>query len=274
MTLDLPKTLVVTEQIAREAGALLREAMDKPRQIEYKGAIDMVTQYDKQAEALIVAALRDAFPDHVIIGEEGTGDGVDTAGHYTWIIDPIDGTTNFARGLPHFCTSIGLADPDGKPLLGVIYDPNRDECYKAYRGGGAYLNDRRLQVSNIRDAVQAVVVSEFGYDKWTNPDNNSDEWAQMLVRTQASISTGAAALDLCYVAAGRVDAFWVLECKAWDVCAGIVLVEEAGGRVSNYRGTLDGVYMGRRVVASNGHIHERILTILMMGMLAPRPNVR
>lgn len=273
MSLDLSKTLATAESIARQAGALLREAMGKPRQIEYKGAIDIVTQYDKQAESLIVVGLRESFPDHLIVGEEGTGEGVQTLGHYTWIIDPIDGTTNFAHGLPHFCTSIGLADPEGKPLLGVIYDPSRDECFKAVRGGGAFLNDTRLKVSDIRDASQALVLSEFPYSKWTDPDNNSDEWAQMLLRTQASISSGSAALDLCYVAAGRVDAFWVQGCKPWDVCAGIVLVEEAGGRISNYRGTMDGVYTGVRIVATNKHIHERILTILMMGPMAPRPKV-
>jgi myo-inositol-1(or 4)-monophosphatase len=274
MTPDLPKTLATAEVIARQAGAILREAVGKPRQIEYKGVIDLVTQYDKQVEAHIGSSLRAAFPDHLIIGEEGTGADLQTAGHYTWIIDPIDGTTNFAHGMPNFCTSIGLADPDGKPLLGVIYDPCRDECYTAWRGGGAYLNHQRLQVSNIRDVAHALVISEFPYSKWTDPDNNADEWAQMLLRTQQSISSGAAALDLCYVAAGRVDAFWVQGCKAWDVCAGIVLVEEAGGRISNYRGTLDGVYAGTRIVATNGHIHERILTILMMGPMAPRPNSR
>lgn len=271
MSLDLPKTLDIAETIARQAGALLREATGKPRQVEYKGVTDLVTQYDKQAETLIVSALREAFPDHLIVGEEGTGLGAQTIGHYTWIIDPIDGTTNFAHGMPNFCTSIGLADPEGKPLLGVVYDPNRDECYKGFRGGGAFLNNARLQVSEIRDVAQALVVSEFPYSKWTDSDNNGEEWAQMLLRTQQSISTGAAVLDLCYVAAGRVDAFWAQGCKPWDVCAGIVLVEEAGGRVSNYRGTLDEIYQGTRIVASNKHIHERILTILLMGPMAPRP---
>jgi len=259
---DLQHILSIAERIARDAGAILREAAGKPRAIEFKGAIDMVTQYDRQSEALIVAALRSAFPDHLIIGEEGTGEGSATTGRFCWYIDPIDGTTNFAHDLPHYCVSLGLADPDGVPLLGVIYDPPRDECFAGYRGGGASLNGRPLRVSTVDRLDRAVLLSEFSYDKFTNPDNNDAEWTALMNHTQASLSYGAAALDLAYVAAGRADGTWMQGTKAWDVVAGIALVLEAGGRVSNYAGTLDGITNGERIVASNGPLHESILAVL------------
>lgn len=268
---NLAPTLAIAESLARQAGALLKAAAGQPRQITYKGVIDMVTQYDKQCETLIVSGLRDAFPDHAIIGEEGTGQGIDQPGSYTWYVDPLDGTTNFAHGYPHFCTSIGLADPDGKSLLGAVYDPTRDECFTAFRGGGAFLNGQRLRVSGINDVSQALVLSEFGYDKWTNPENNTEEWTQMVLRAQATLTDGAAALNLCYVAAGRADACWIVACQPWDIMAGFVMIEEAGGRISNFRGTADGVYQGKWLVVSNGHIHERMLTILLMGPSAPLP---
>ncbi len=259
---NLQHILTIAERIARDAGAILRDAAGKPRAIEFKGAIDMVTQYDRQSEALIVAALREAFPDHLIIGEEGTGAGSAPEGRLCWYIDPIDGTTNFAHGLPHYCVSLGLADTDRVPLLGVIYDPTRDECFAGYRGGGAFLNGRPLHVSSTAQIDHAIMLTGFPYDKLTNADNNSAEWTAMLHRTQASLSGGSAALDLAYVAAGRADGYWEPDIKRWDVTAGIALVLEAGGRVSNYAGTLDGVYTGRRVVASNGPLHETILAVL------------
>lgn len=271
MTIDLEHTLAVAEALARQAGAILREAAGRPRQIEYKGVIDMVTQYDRECEALIVSGLRAAFPDLLIIGEEGTGKGEPPAGRYCWYIDPIDGTTNFAHHYPHFCTSIGLVDPDGAPLLGVVYEPSRDECFTAYRGGGARLNGRPMHVSAVDKLDHALLLSGFPYDRWTNPDNNGEEWSEVVRRSQSLLCDGSAALDLCYVAAGRAEAYWEPDCKPWDVTAGIAIVLEAGGRISNYRGTLDGAYLGHKIVASNGLVHERLLTVLMMGPLAPRP---
>jgi myo-inositol-1(or 4)-monophosphatase len=274
MSLDLKHTLSVAEAAARQAGAVLKQAADQPRQIEYKSAIDMVTQYDKQCEALIVPAIRAAFPDHLIIGEEGTGKGENAAGRYCWYIDPIDGTTNFTHNYPHYCTSIGLADPDGVPLLGVVYEPSRDECFTAYRGGGAHLNGRPIHVSKIDKLEHAMLLSGFPYDRWTNPDNNNEEWTEAILRSQSLLCDGSAALDLCYVAAGRADAYWEPDTKPWDVTAGIVLVLEAGGRISNYRGTMDGAYQGKKLVVSNGLIHERLLTVLMMGSMAPKPTIK
>src|SRR5579859_2003006 len=161
MTLDLKATLTTTEAVARKAGDLLREAVARPRQIEFKGVINLVTETDRASEALIVAELRDVFPDHAIIGEEGTNIGAAHGSDYRWHIDPLDGTTNFAHGLPHFSVSIALAGPDGLPLLGVVYDPLLDECFTAIQGGGAFLNRRPIHVSSVAELSGAMLATGF-----------------------------------------------------------------------------------------------------------------
>jgi myo-inositol-1(or 4)-monophosphatase len=271
MSLDLNAALAVAEELARRAGLLLREAIERPQHITYKGVLDLVTESDKASEALIVGGLREAFPDHCIVGEEGSRIPSDGDAPYCWYVDPLDGTTNFAHGIPHFSTTIGLAGADGVPLLGVTYDPIRDECFKAIKGQGVTVNGRSLHVSQTPDLSQSAVVTGYPYDRWTNPDNNIEEMSNFLLRAQSVSRLGSAAIDLAYVAAGRFDGFWEMKLKPWDVIAGLLFVTEAGGRISNYHGQMEGVYEGREVVASNGLIHERMLTVIVLGSAAPRP---
>jgi len=273
MSVNLQAALATAETLAKRAGALLRSA-DLPRTVDYKSATDLVTEYDRQSEVLITDGIRAAYPDHAIVGEESSASGA-TADRpdapYRWYIDPLDGTTNFVHGWPHYCVSIALCQTDKTPIVGVLYDPWRDECFTAIRGGGALLNGSPIHVSATADIERSLLVTSFANDKWHNPDNNTDEWTQFILRAQAMRCSGSSALDLAYVAAGRVDGSWQLNLKPWDVLAGLLIVQEAGGRISSYRGTLDGIYDGQKVVASNGLIHERLLTIIMMGSLAPRP---
>lgn len=262
------------ETIARQAGALLRQYFERPRQAQPKTTvIDLTTEADAASEALIVAALRDRYPDHHIHGEEGGGYGPapDTAAHHWWV-DPLDATTNFAHRFPVFSVSIALADADLNPILGVVYNPMLDELFKAQRGVGAWLNGRRLRVSATPDLAGALVVTGFPYDRWTASDNNVDHFGNFVVRTQGVRRVGSAALDLCYVAAGRCDGYWERGPYPWDVQAGLLCVLEAGGRVTDY----DGAYSraarsGRPILATNGHIHAQMLAVLQRGADAPRP---
>lgn len=274
MTLDLNSVLAVTEKVARRAGILLREASQHPQQIDYKGAINLVTETDRQSEALIKRELLAAFPYHHVVGEEsgGTGAPIEVA-PYRWYVDPLDGTTNFAHGIPHFAVSIAMSGPDDKPLVGVVYDPMRDECFSAAAGQGAALNGQPIHVSSISDLAQAVLATGFPYDRWVNRDNNIEEFTAFVMRTQAVSRMGSAALNLCYVAAGRFDGYWEMRLNPWDVQAGILIVQEAGGQVSNYRGKLDSVCQGGELVSSNGLLHERMLSVIILGNDAPRPKV-
>lgn len=273
MSIDLTSALATAEETARRAGSLLRDALTRPRPVTQKGINDVVTETDKQSEALIVGTLLDAFPDHHFVGEEGGGRGapVETA-DYRWHIDPLDGTRNFAYGHPHFSISIGLADKTGEPILGVVYDPVRDELFKAIRGSGATLNGRTIRVTQTPDLFESILVTGYPPDRWTNADNNMEESTAILTRARALRCSGSAALDLSYVAAGRYDGYWERSLNSWDITAGLLLVTEAGGRISNYRGRMDGVYQGQQVAASNGLIHERLLLVLVLGRDAPRPD--
>ena len=272
MPIDLNAALALAEELARRAGALLLDGLSRPREIHYKGGVDLVTEYDRKSEALIVSELRAAFPDHHIVGEEGGGQGapVETA-PYRWYIDPLDGTTNYAHGIPYFSVSIALAGPDDIPLVGVVYDPSSDDCYRAARGRGAWLNGQPMHVSPVADLSQAALASGFPSDRRTNPDNNLDKWSNFLVRVQSLSRIGSAALNLSYVAAGRFDGVWEMRVHPWDVQAGLLLVEEAGGRATNYAGQVDGLYQGHQVVASNGLIHDQMLTVIERGAMAPLP---
>lgn len=226
--------------------------------------IDIVTAADTEVEAYLVGELNRFFPDHHIIGEEGGGQGAEAAGaEYHWFVDPIDGTVNFASKLPHFCTSIALATADRQPLLGVVYDPTRRELFAAVRGGGAWLNGRPVRVTQTTELVDAVITSGFPYDKHTNPDNNLKEWGAFLTKIRGERRLGSAALDLCYVAAGRLDGYWEKDLKPYDAMAGMLLVREAGGVVTDYAG---GEWPQRenrgRYVASNGRVHAEMLQVL------------
>jgi myo-inositol-1(or 4)-monophosphatase len=262
---SLVEYLPEIEAIIRGAGAIVMEHFARPVATSSKSSrIDIVTEADKESEAFIVAELVKRFPGHHIVGEEGGGQGAAAASaEYHWFVDPIDGTVNFASKLPHFCISIALATADRRPLLGMVYDPTRNELFAATSGGGAMLNGRPIRVTQTAELVDAVITSGFPYDKHTNPDNNLKEWAAMVVKIRGERRLGSAALDLCYVGAGRLDGYWEKDLKPYDVMAGMLVAREAGGRVTDYAG---GEFPQRedrgRYVASNGVIHAEMLRVL------------
>jgi len=263
--MQLNKILDEVSTIARGAGEIIMRHFAAPIPTTLKSSrIDIVTAADTEAETFIVRELLNLFPAHHIVGEEGGGQGAPAASApYQWFVDPIDGTVNFASKLPHFCTSIALTTPDRQPLLGVIYDPTRRELFTAIRGGGAHLNGQPLHVTQTAELIDAVITSGFPYDKHTNPDNNLKEWAAFLVKIRGERRLGSAALDLCYLAAGRLDGYWEKDLKPWDVMAGILLVREAGGTVTDYQGGTTPQLQDRgRYVASNGILHAEMLRVL------------
>jgi myo-inositol-1(or 4)-monophosphatase len=251
--------------IAEAAGEIIMRHFAAPIPTTSKSSrIDIVTAADTESEAYIVRELLARFPDHHIVGEEGGGQGAAAAtAPYHWFVDPIDGTVNFASKLPHFCVSIALATPDRQPLLGVVYDPTRREIFTAIHGQGAQLNGQDIRVTQTEELVDAVVTSGFPYDKHTNPDNNLKEWAAFLTRIRGERRLGSAALDLCYVAAGRLDGYWEKDLKTWDVMAGMLVAREAGGRVTDYHGGENPQHVDRgRYVASNRKLHSAMLQVL------------
>jgi myo-inositol-1(or 4)-monophosphatase len=257
----LPK---ITE-LAYGAGEIAMRHFAAPIPTTSKSSrIDIVTAADTEVEAYLVGELTKLFPDHHIVGEEGGGQGAPAASApYHWFVDPIDGTVNFASKLPHFCTSIGLATADRQPLLGVVYDPTRRELFTAIRGGGATLNGKPICVTQTAELIDAVIVSGFPYDKHTNPDNNLREWAAFLVKIRGERRLGSAALDFCYVGAGRLDGYWEKDLKPYDAMAGMLIAREAGGIVTDYAGVEFPQRLDRgRYVASNGRIHAEMLGVL------------
>jgi myo-inositol-1(or 4)-monophosphatase len=263
--MELAEILDDVAAIARSAGEIIMRHFAAPIPTTAKSSrIDIVTAADTEAERYIVGALHSRFPGHHIVGEEGGGQGA-AAGlaPYHWFVDPIDGTVNFASKLPHFCTSIALATPDRQPLLGVIYDPSRRELFTAIQRGGAHLNGQPLHVTQTAELIDAVITSGFPYDKHTNPDNNLKEWSAFLTLIRGERRLGSAALDLCYVAAGRLDGYWEKDLKPYDAMAGILLVREAGGMVTDYQGAPNPQQSDRgRYVASNGPLHDAMLRVL------------
>jgi myo-inositol-1(or 4)-monophosphatase len=249
----------VAVDAAHAAGALLRDALTDQRQVSFKGApTNLVTEMDARAEQLVSDRLRAAFPGDALLGEEG-GTRPGTSGR-RWIVDPLDGTTNYAHGLPMFAVSIAL-EVAGVVVLGVVYDPTRDDLFVAERGRGAWLGDRRLRVSSAATLNESLLSTGFPYDVREGEDNNLREFAAFTVRAQGVRRMGSAVIYLAYVAAGRTDGYWELRLGPWDVAAGALLVEEAGGRVTNLSG--GPVDLDRpAVVASNGRIHEEMLQVL------------
>jgi myo-inositol-1(or 4)-monophosphatase len=251
--------LEVAVDAARRAGALLLERFGALRQIRYKGSpSNIVTEMDRHAEALVVDCIRSRFPDHAILAEEG-GARPGSASH-RWIVDPLDGTTNYAHGMPFFAVSIAL-EIEGVVRLGVVFDPNRDECFTAVRGAGAYLNGHPLRVSETPTLDESLLSTGYPYEIRRIRDNNLAEHAAFMVRCRSVREMGSAAINLALVAAGRLDGFWELTLGPWDVAAGCLMVEEAGGRVTDPAGGL--VDLGApAVVASNGRIHDEMLATL------------
>jgi myo-inositol-1(or 4)-monophosphatase len=250
-------------QTAHEAGRILQERVGRSIQITNKGAIDLVTEADLAAERLIIERIKSYHPRHAVLAEESGAS--DSAGgprsEYQWIVDPLDGTTNFAHGYPCFCVSIAL-EHDGVIEVGVIYDPTRDETFAAERGDGATLNGRPVHVSEIDDLNRAMLCTGFPYDV-RDRGNFARHFSNFIMNAQAVRRDGSAALDLAYVACGRFDGFWEEGLRPWDVAAGVLLVEEAGGRVSHYDGTPFDIYTPP-IVASNGLVHEPMMSVLQM----------
>jgi myo-inositol-1(or 4)-monophosphatase len=245
------------EQIARQAGILLKKKLSQKHEIYYKGEINLVTEADKMSEGLIVAAISRKYPDHGILSEESPA--IAGSGKLRWIIDPLDGTTNYAHGYPVFCVSIALED-DGVIILGVIYDPMRDEMFIASRGEGAFLNGKKLQVSTTIDLSRSLLATGFPYDIRKSKKNNLNYFNSLARKAQAIRRAGAAALDIAYVAAGRFDGFWELKLMPWDVAAGMLMVEESGGMFSNILGK-SWLLCSPDIVATNGLIHKQMIKV-------------
>ncbi len=263
----IPKTLLEgfaakVAPIAFEAGALIRGYFERGVTAEYKGDVDLVTEADRASEKLIGERLGRALPEHGVFGEEGTRSGLDA--EYRWYVDPLDGTTNFAHGFPYFCVSMGLehrprglaADADGELVAGVIYQPIHDELFMAEKGKGAWLNGRQIHVSKTKLLQEALLATGFpSHKRHANP--NIHFYQQLTLRSHGVRRAGAAAMDLCYTAAGRVDAYWEFNLNPWDTAAGVLMVNEAGGTVTSFDGSpfkLD----SREILASNGLIGEEV----------------
>lgn len=244
--------------VVREAGDLIAERYNTRFSVSQKGAINLVTEVDLAAEELLVARIRGAFPGHAILAEERHSDTPrDTV---CWIIDPLDGTTNFAHGYPVFAVSIGL-EIDGEVEWGAVLDPLRKELYTARRGRGAFCNGTALHVSEVASLGDSLLATGFPYDIRTSEENNLANFCAFALRCHGIRRSGSAALDLCNVAAGRLDGFWESKLNPWDCAAGYLMVREACGRVTNYRGNHGSIYE-REVVASNGRIHDEMLSVL------------
>jgi myo-inositol-1(or 4)-monophosphatase len=260
-------------EIAREAGALLMDYFRKNVAIEYKGDADLVTIADRSSEKLIRERIRSQFPGHDVLGEE---EGlVDTGSEYRWYVDPLDGTTNFAHGFPVFCVSMAL-EYRGKRIAGLVYDPTRDEMFAAEHGSGAYLNQQRIHVSKIANLAECLVATGFpSHKRHKNP--NIFFYHQITLRTHGVRRAGSAALDLCYVAAGRLDGFWEFNLNSWDTAAGALIVEEAGGKVTRFNGEPFEIN-SRETLASNGIVHGALMQefekIIAGRGLEPLPEVQ
>jgi myo-inositol-1(or 4)-monophosphatase len=257
--LDPSRALATAANVAREAGAILLEEFHHPQKIEYKGEVDIVTQADLRSERLITARLRETFPEYSILGEEMGEQIHGGAGNrYLWCIDPLDGTTNFAHGFPVFAVSIGLLE-DGDPILGAVFNPVAGEMFTALRGGGAWLNDRPIRVSAAPNLAVSLLGTGFPSHKRSQNPNINFYW-EFTLRSHGVRRAGSAALDLCSVACGRFDAFWEFGLKPWDTAAGILLVREAGGQVSDFAGRA--YHPGDpELVASNLLIHEEFCRV-------------
>jgi myo-inositol-1(or 4)-monophosphatase len=250
-------------QTARDAGAILADRLGRALQVSNKGEIDLVTEADLASEKLIIERIKSHYPRHAILAEEsGATDGIElTPGksEWKWIIDPLDGTTNYAHGYPCFCVSIAL-ERNGAIEVGVIYDPTRDEMFAAERGQGATLNSRRLRVSTVAELNDAMLCTGFPYNVRERP-NFARDFSNFTMEAQAVRRDGSAAIDLAYIACGRFDGFWEDGLNAWDVAAGVLLIEEAGGRVTDFTGGALNIYTPK-VLASNGLVHNAMMRVL------------
>jgi len=254
-----PLYLTTAIEAVVRAGDLQMAQFGGSFQIDKKGTIDLVTEVDIAVERMFRTLVAERFPEHQVLAEEMGGAATAPAGP-CWVFDPIDGTTNFAHGLPIFCSSLAL-EVDGVAEVAAVYDPTRKELFTAERGGGAFLNGTPLHVSSAARLVDALLVTGFPYDIHSRVDEIVGLFAVFTGQVRAIRRLGSAAIDLCYVAAGRLDGFWERDLKAWDIAGGALLVEEAGGTITNFHGQ-SFHSRGRDVVASNGHIHQAMLDVI------------
>jgi myo-inositol-1(or 4)-monophosphatase len=264
MTTPDPLLLATAIEAVQKAGAIQMAHFGGPMRIDKKGAIDLVTEVDVAVERMFRALIAERFPDHVVLGEELQQDDLmrHTAPGYCWVFDPIDGTTNFAHGLPIFCASLGL-ELDGEAIVAAVYDPTRRELFTAEKGQGARLNGERIAVTAADSVMNSLLVTGFPYTVH-QPETGEELVAlfgHFLGRSRAVRRLGSAALDLCYVAAGRLEGFYEASLKPWDSCGGALIVQEAGGVVTDWHGT---PFQSRmlQVLATNGRIHDEMLAML------------
>jgi len=248
---------------AKAAGKILMGGFGGEMQIGHKHReTNLVTEYDHKAEDFILGRIRKAFPGHRFLAEEsGLSGGGDSP---IWLIDPLDGTTNFAHGLPVFSVSIALRE-GGRIVSGVVYDPTRRECFWAERGKGAFCNEMRLHVSAVAELGRSLLVTGFPYDTWTNPVNNLNHFNRFSVRSHGVRRLGSAALDLAYIAAGRLDGYWEMRLSPWDVAAGGLIAEEAGGKVTAMDGESDYLSDSPSIIAANPALHAKMVEVILGG---------
>jgi myo-inositol-1(or 4)-monophosphatase len=250
--------LEVARLAAKQSGRIQLEGLSKSLQVDHKGRYDLVTDVDRECEQAVSSILAEGFPNIGILAEETTQKAIES--EEVWIVDPLDGTTNYASGYPAFCTNIALRRA-GEIVLGVVYEPVRDELFEAVRGKGARLNGSPIRVSETSKLSQSLLATGFPYDRCEQPETNLDRFCALTMRTRGVRRGGSASLDLCYTACGRLDGYWEIRLQPWDVCAGALIVEEAGGRVSNLAG---GPYdwSGKETLASNARLHDALVDSL------------
>ncbi|MBI3189851.1 MAG: inositol monophosphatase [Ignavibacteriales bacterium] len=249
----------VAVEAARVAGKYLKQSVGKIKTIEQKGGEErnLVTEVDKRSEEMIVEIIKKHFPSHEILAEERGSQG---SSKTKWIIDPLDGTTNFTHGLPVFCVSIGV-EHEGEIICGVIYDPNLDEMFTAEKGKGAFLNGKRIKVSQTQTLNKSLLVTGFPYNIIENPNHAVERFVNFLMKAQAVRRMGSAAIDLAYIACGRYDGFWEVALNPWDMAAGMLLVHEAGGKVTDFMGGDFSIYQ-KEILASNGIVQDEMISVL------------
>src|SRR5450759_1258376 len=255
----MPPSLDELQTLARQAGEILRGGYGLEHTIQHKGITDLVTEIDHLSEDLIIHTIRQSYPSHRIVTEESGNLQGDT--DHCWYIDPLDGTLNYAHGLQLFCVSMAYAEQQ-EVVLGVVYDPMQDECFSAERGRGAWLNGRPIHVSTTPDLIHSLLATGFPYDQWDSPLNNLEFFNRFSRRTQGVRRLGSAALDLCYVASGRVDGFWEISLKVWDIAAGSLIVQEAGGVVSQLFGTPHSLAPPISILAANPVIYTLMQDVI------------
>jgi myo-inositol-1(or 4)-monophosphatase len=259
-------------EAALEAGKFLKESVGKVLQVERKlgQETNLVTQIDKKAEEIIINKIKGKYPDHDFLAEESGSH--NRQSDVRWVIDPLDGTLNFTHGMPLFSVSIGV-EVKGEIVAGVVYEPNLNELFTAEKGKGAFLNKKPIRVSRVDSLIESMIVTGFPYTIQENPDHAVQHFVNMLMKAQGIRRLGSAAVDLCYVACGRFDGFWEVSLNPWDMAAGVLLIQEAGGRFTDFHGKPSSIY-NKQVLMTNGLIHEKVIEILRQGIDGKSPYIQ